>query len=80
VLFAGVLMGALDIAVAGDAFPEDKRGAALGLIGAVSGLAFIVGPILGGVLLRIGWQWLFLLAAPVSGVDRFAPPEGSSYS
>jgi MFS family permease len=51
-------------AVIGDTFPEDKRGAALGLIGAVFGLAFIIGPILGGVLLRFGWQWLFLINLP----------------
>ena len=38
-------------AVIGDTFPPEKRGGALGLIGAVFGLAFLVGPILGGVLL-----------------------------
>jgi MFS family permease len=36
-------------AVIGDTFPPEKRGGALGLIGAVFGLAFLVGPILGGV-------------------------------
>ncbi len=32
-------------AVIGDTFPPEKRGSALGLIGAVFGLAFIIGPI-----------------------------------
>lgn len=46
-------------AVIGDTFPPEKRGGALGLIGAVFGIAFIVGPILGGILLQYGWQMLF---------------------
>lgn len=53
-------------AVIGDTFPPEKRGSALGLIGAVFGLAFIIGPILGGVLLMVGWQWLFLINLPVA--------------
>ena len=47
-------------AVIGDTFPPDKRGRALGLIGAVFGLAFLIGPVIGGLLLGFGWQWLFL--------------------
>ena len=53
-------------AVIGDTFPPEKRGRALGLIGAVFGLAFIIGPILGGVLLMAGWRWLFLINLPVA--------------
>ncbi len=41
-------------AVIGDTFPPEKRGGALGLIGAVFGLAFIVGPILGGDSAHLG--------------------------
>ena len=55
-------------AVIGDTFPEEKKGSALGMIGAVFGLAFIVGPILGGVLLIWGWQWLFLINLPLAGL------------
>ena len=39
------------LAVIGDVFPPEKRGSALGMIGAVFGIAFIVGPILAGTLL-----------------------------
>ncbi len=46
-------------AVIGDTFPPEKRGSALGLIGAVFGLAFLVGPIIGGILLKHSWQMLF---------------------
>lgn len=53
-------------AVIGDTFPQEKRGSALGLIGAVFGVAFLVGPILGGLLLEVGWQWLFLINLPVA--------------
>lgn len=53
-------------AVIGDTFPPEKRGSALGLIGAVFGLAFIVGPILGGVLLLAGWHWLFIINLPIA--------------
>ncbi len=53
-------------AVIGDTFPAEKRGGALGLIGAVFGIAFIIGPVLGGALLLVGWQWLFLINLPVA--------------
>jgi len=55
-------------AVIGDTFPPERRGRALGLIGAVFGIAFLLGPLLGGVLLRWGWQWLFLLNLPLAAV------------
>ncbi len=53
-------------AVIGDTFPPEKRGSALGLIGAVFGLAFLIGPILGGLLLSLGWEWLFLINLPLA--------------
>jgi EmrB/QacA subfamily drug resistance transporter len=53
-------------AVIGDTFPPEKRGGALGLIGAVFGLAFIVGPILGGILLIWGWHWIFAINIPIA--------------
>lgn len=56
-------------AVIGDTFPVEKRGAALGLIGAVFGLAFLIGPILGGILLgAFGWRSLFLINLPIAAV------------
>lgn len=53
-------------AVIGDTFPAERRGSALGLIGAVFGIAFLIGPVLGGVLLPFGWTWLFLINLPVA--------------
>jgi EmrB/QacA subfamily drug resistance transporter len=52
-------------AVIADTFPLERRGRALGLIGAVFGLAFVIGPILGGILLQFSWQWLFLVNPPL---------------
>jgi EmrB/QacA subfamily drug resistance transporter len=55
-------------AVIGDIFPPEKRGSALGLIGAVFGVAFIVGPIIGGLLLMASWHWLFIVNLPIAAV------------
>ena len=56
-------------AVIGDTFPVEKRGSALGLIGAVFGIAFLIGPILGGVILyALSWHWLFLINLPIAAV------------
>jgi MFS family permease len=55
-------------AVIGDTFPPEKRGSALGLIGAVFGLAFIVGPMVGGLLLLLSWHWIFAINLPIAAV------------
>ena len=59
-------------AVIGDTFPPEKRGGALGLIGAVFGLAFLIGPILGGLIMTFAtWQSLFIINLPVAAVVIF---------
>lgn len=55
-------------AVVGDVFPLERRGRALGILGAVFGVAFIIGPIVAGVLLPFGWSWLFLVNVPMAAV------------
>ncbi|MBE0649130.1 MAG: MFS transporter [Bacteroidales bacterium] len=53
-------------AVIGDVFPVEKRGRVLGLIGAVFGLAFIMGPFIAGfILMSYSWNALFLINIPV---------------
>lgn len=50
----------------GDIFPPEKRGGALGIISSVWGISSVLGPILGGLLLRFGWQSLFIINLPIS--------------
>ena len=52
----------------GNTLPPRERGPALGILGTVFGLAFLVGPIMGGLLLPYGWQWLFLVNLPIAAV------------
>ena len=52
-------------------FAPNKRGAAMGLWGAVAGVATLVGPLAGGVLVdNLGWEWIFIVNVPV-GVIAF---------
>jgi EmrB/QacA subfamily drug resistance transporter len=47
-------------------FPPNQRGAAMGLWGATSGVAMLVGPLAGGLLVdSLGWEWIFFINIPV---------------
>lgn len=60
------LMTPQTMAVITRIFPQAKRGAAMALWGAVAGLATLVGPILGGLLVDWqGWEWIFLINIPI---------------
>ncbi|HZE38234.1 MAG TPA: DHA2 family efflux MFS transporter permease subunit [Stackebrandtia sp.] len=53
-------------------FPPDRRGAAMGMWGAVAGVATLVGPLLGGLLVdSVGWEWIFYINVPVGVVGFF---------
>ena len=57
-------------------FPEDKRAAAFGLFGAVSGLGGVVAPLIAGVLINanlFNWDWrpIFLINIPIGIVVFF---------
>lgn len=50
-------------------FPANRRGTAMGMWGAVAGVATLVGPILGGVLIdSLGWEWIFFINVPIGVV------------
>jgi len=55
-------------AVIAETVPLERRGRTLGLIGAVFGVAFLLGPLLGGLLLGSSWRWLFVINVPVAFV------------
>jgi len=53
-------------------FPPSNRGSAMALWGATAGVAMLVGPLLGGILVdSAGWEWIFFINIPV-GVIGFA--------
>jgi len=56
------------VAVIGARLAPAERGKALGILGMVWGLAFLVGPLLGGILLRFSWQWLFAINLPIAAL------------
>ena len=48
------------------AFPPEKRGAAIGLFSAVTGIAVALGPLVGGAIAEgIDWTWIFWLNVPI---------------
>ena len=62
---AAVLL-TLGMALLTSAFPPERRGAALGLFSAVTGIAVACGPLVGGAVVDgLAWQWIFWLNVPV---------------
>ncbi len=52
-------------------FPAERRGQATSLWGATAGVAVLVGPLLGGLLIdSLSWEWIFFINVPV-GVIGF---------
>ncbi|TLS35423.1 MFS transporter [Pseudalkalibacillus caeni] len=52
-------------AVIGNSFPKEKRGMALGLVGAMFGIATILGPNAGGFFVdQLNWRWIFWVNVP----------------
>lgn len=65
------LMTPQTMAVITRTFPPNRRGAAMGLWGATAGVATLVGPLLGGVLVdALSWEWIFFINLPV-GIVAF---------
>ncbi|MFG6402318.1 MFS transporter [Microbacterium sp. P04] len=65
------LMTPQTMAVITRTFPANRRGAAMGLWGATAGVATLVGPLAGGLLVDgFGWEWIFFINIPV-GVVAF---------
>ena len=66
------LMTPQTMAVITRIFPAERRGQAMALWGATAGVATLVGPILGGILVdTLGWEWIFFINVPVGVVGFF---------
>jgi len=64
--FGAALITPQTMAVITRTFPAAKRGGAMALWGATAGVATLVGPVLGGVLVdSLGWEWIFFVNVPV---------------
>jgi EmrB/QacA subfamily drug resistance transporter len=56
----------LTLTVLSAAVPAARRGVALGIWGAISGLAVALGPLVGGAIVSgISWHWIFWLNVPI---------------
>src|SRR5215210_8587023 len=54
------------LAVIGDLFTPQERGRYQGLFGAVFGVAFVAGPLIGGWLTEnLSWHWIFYVNIPI---------------
>lgn len=55
----------LSLTLLTDAFPPEKRGAAMGIWGGISGIGIAAGPVVGGAITQgLSWQWIFWLNVP----------------
>ena len=63
---AAILMPAT-MAILHDAFPKEEQGRVLGIWGAVGGVAFAVGPLIGGFFTdALSWRWVWWSNVPVA--------------
>ncbi len=62
---AGALLTPAGLAVIASTFSGEERGAAIGAWTAWTGIAFVIGPLVGGWLVtNASWRWVFLINVP----------------
>jgi EmrB/QacA subfamily drug resistance transporter len=62
----GAIVAPLTLTLLADAFPPERRGAALGIWSGISGMGVALGPLVGGAVVDgISWQWIFWINVPL---------------
>src|SRR4051794_33585520 len=62
----GAIVTPLTLTLLSTAFPEGKRGLAIGAWSGISGLAVALGPLVGGAVVDgISWHWIFWINVPI---------------
>src|SRR5512133_1827149 len=62
----GAIVAPLTLTLLANAFPTDRRGAALGIWSGISGTGIALGPIVGGAVVDgISWHWIFWINVPI---------------
>ena len=60
------LVAALGLALLSAAFPPERRGTAIGIFSAITGLSVASGPLVGGAVAEgLAWEWIFWLNVPI---------------
>jgi EmrB/QacA subfamily drug resistance transporter len=56
----------LSLTILTSAFPPERRGAVVGIWGAIGGMAIASGPVIGGAITQgIDWHWIFWVNVPI---------------
>jgi MFS family permease len=62
----------LTLTLISEAFPDERRAAAIGVRGGVLGIGGAAGPVIGGAIVQcISWQWIFWVSVPIGAVTVF---------
>ena len=76
----GAFLFANAAALVTDAFPKKELGLAMGTNTMVAAVGLVIGPVLGGGLVAIAWQWVFWFNVPLRSDRMRVGPASSSKS
>ncbi|MDX6566086.1 MAG: hypothetical protein QOE10_1748 [Gaiellales bacterium] len=63
------LLMSIGLALLSSAFPPERRGAAIGIFSAITGLSVAAGPLVGGAVVQgLSWEWIFWVNVPIGVV------------
>ena len=56
----------LTLTLLAEAFPQERRGIAIGVWSGISGIAVALGPLVGGAVVQsLSWHWIFWINVPI---------------